>query len=90
MKKAFFVLTIFSVLFLLAVIIPAGFLMNECIYSWIHGTVHGFNGDEILYGFSAFLDTFMFFLSFILFVGLLADYSGFIDCSFGYYKKTVR
>lgn len=64
MKETVLVLAIFSVLSWLSVIIPAGFLMNECIYSWIHGTVHGFNGDEFLYGFSAFLDTLMFYFCF--------------------------
>lgn len=47
-----------------AVIVPALLLINECIYSAVNGTTHGFNGDEMLYGLSAFIDTFTFYLCF--------------------------
>lgn len=46
------------------VMIPAVLLIKECVYSAVHGTIHGFNGEEMLYGFSAFIDTFTFYLCF--------------------------
>lgn len=57
--------TLLSVIAWIAVAVPAVLLLKECIYSAVHGTIHGFNGDEMLYGFSAFIDTFTFYLCFL-------------------------
>lgn len=64
MKKTLFTVKILSVLTWSAVIIPAVMLLKECIYSFINGTTRGFNSDQMLYGFSAFTDTFMFYFCF--------------------------
>lgn len=58
-------LTLSSVIAWIAVAVPAVMLFMDCMYSYTHGTTHGFNGDEMLYGFSAFADTFMFYLCFL-------------------------
>lgn len=59
-------ITCLAVFSWITVIIPAVLLLRECMYSFIHGTTHGFNSNEILYGFGAFADTFMFYLCFFL------------------------
>lgn len=59
------ILTLSSVIAWIAVAVPALMLFKDCIYSYNHGTTHGFNSDEMLYGFSAFADTFMFYLCFL-------------------------
>lgn len=55
-------LTVFTVLAWLTVIIPLLMLFRECLDSFLFGTYHGFNTDEYIYGMSAAADTFLLFL----------------------------
>lgn len=55
-------LTVFTVLAWLTVIIPALMLFKECLDSFLFGTYHGFNTGVYLYGMPAAVDTFLVFL----------------------------
>lgn len=60
------IFTILTVLSWIAVMIPAVNVLKECMDSFINGTVHGFHGEEVFYGFPAFMDTFLMLAAFLL------------------------
>ena len=45
-------------------IVPAAYVMKHCIIAFFNGTYHGFNSDEKIYGFNAFVDVLLSFIAF--------------------------
>lgn len=63
-----------NIILWIATMIPILILLYNCFYSAIYGAYHGFNGDVMIYGIAAFMDTFFACLIF----GVLYDIIWFV------------
>lgn len=58
------ILTVFIIFLCIIELIPAVFILKECIHSYINGTTHGFNSDKHIFGIPAVLSTLAFTVAF--------------------------
>ena len=56
--------TIIQGLLWIITIVPAAYVMKHCISAFFNGTYHGFNSDEKIYGFNAFVDVLLSYIAF--------------------------